>query len=95
MPATLAETSDLLGDAISELLQSNPKPYFVQVGGFDGVSFDPLRQQIVEKNLSGLIVEPHSAIFREAASALCWVHHRQADQLRDYRKERGANNPAI
>jgi FkbM family methyltransferase len=49
---------DLLGNAISDLLQSNPKPFFVQIGGFDGVSFDPLRRRIVENNLAGLIVEP-------------------------------------
>src|SRR6185503_18442088 len=32
-------------------------------GGFDGVSFDPLRQHIVEHNLSGLIIEPVADYF--------------------------------
>ena len=53
-----ADTPDIFGAAIADLRQSNPKPYFVQIGGFDGVSFDPLRRQIVDGNLSGLIIEP-------------------------------------
>jgi FkbM family methyltransferase len=58
MSVTDAGAPDIFATAITELLQANPNPYFVQVGGFDGVSFDPLRRQIVESNLSGLIIEP-------------------------------------
>lgn len=60
-----AEMPDLLGDAVTALLESNPSPFFVQVGGFDGVSFDPLRQQVVDKNLTGLIVEPIPQYFEK------------------------------
>src|SRR5262249_5189460 len=49
---------NLLGDAIVQLVGTKPKPFFLQIEGFDGVSFDPLRQQIVDKALSGIIVEP-------------------------------------
>ncbi len=65
MSASSADAPDFLSDAVAELLQSNPTPFFVQVGGFDGVSFDPLRRQIVEKTLSGLIVEPVPQYFEK------------------------------
>ena len=68
MPAALTDARDLLGDAVTALLASNPRPFFVQVGGFDGVSFDPLRRQIVDKNLSGLIVEPIPQYFEKLKS---------------------------
>jgi FkbM family methyltransferase len=58
MLAVHAEEADLLGNAVTALMRTTPKPFFVRVGGFDGVSFDPLRQQIVDKDLAGLIVEP-------------------------------------
>ncbi len=45
-------------EAIDTLLTWNPNPFFLQVGGFDGVTSDPLRPHIVEKNLSGVILEP-------------------------------------
>jgi FkbM family methyltransferase len=68
MLAANADAPDLLGDAVAALIESNPKPFFVQVGGFDGVSFDPLRRQIVDKNLSGLIVEPIPQYFEKLTS---------------------------
>ena len=68
MPAVHTDARDLLGDAVTALLESNPEPFFVQVGGFDGVSFDPLRRQIVDKNLSGLIVEPIPQYFEKLKS---------------------------
>lgn len=49
---------DIFADAIAQLLQSNPQPFFVQIGGYDGVSFDPLRKHIVGNDLPGVIVEP-------------------------------------
>jgi FkbM family methyltransferase len=58
MPATHTGESGPLGLAITQLLKSDPKPFFVQVGGFDGVSFDPLRPHVVKQTLSGLIAEP-------------------------------------
>ncbi len=58
VPTDQRAEPDILGEAIAALIRSNPEPFFVQVGGFDGESFDPLRPHIVEKNLTGLIVEP-------------------------------------
>jgi FkbM family methyltransferase len=65
MPAANSQTADSFGGAISDLLHSNPHPFFVQVGGFDGESFDPLRRHIVDKNLAGLIVEPIPQYFEK------------------------------
>ena len=59
---------DHFGSAISTLLELNPRPFFVQVGGFDGVSFDPLRRHIADKNLSGLIIEPVPDYFEKLKS---------------------------
>jgi FkbM family methyltransferase len=50
--------TDHFAAAIAHLTETNPKPFFVQVGGFDGVSFDPLRRHVVERGMAGLIVEP-------------------------------------
>jgi FkbM family methyltransferase len=68
MSVTHAEVPDLLTGAVSALVAINPNPFFVQVGGFDGVSFDPLRSLIVDKNLSGLIVEPIPQYFEKLKS---------------------------
>jgi FkbM family methyltransferase len=68
MLAVHAEEADLLGNAVAALMRTTPKPFFVQVGGFDGVSFDPLRQQIVDKDLAGLIVEPIPQYFDQLKS---------------------------
>jgi FkbM family methyltransferase len=68
MLAVHAEEADLLGNAVATLMRTTPKPFFVQVGGFDGVSFDPLRQQIVDKDLAGLIVEPIPQYFDQLKS---------------------------
>lgn len=55
LPAAPALT---IGEAISGFLAAQGDLFFVQVGGFDGVSFDPLRPSIASRNLSGLIIEP-------------------------------------
>lgn len=68
MSATHSDAPDLLGPAVTALVARNPNPFFVQVGGFDGVSFDPLRAMIVEKSLSGLIVEPIPQYFEKLKS---------------------------
>jgi FkbM family methyltransferase len=68
MLAVHAEEADLLGNAVATLMRTTAKPFFVQVGGFDGVSFDPLRQQIVDKDLAGLIVEPIPQYFEQLKS---------------------------
>jgi len=58
MLRAMEDTDTLFGAAIAALLQSTSDPFFLQIGGFDGVSFDPLRPQIVKHRLRGLIVEP-------------------------------------
>ncbi len=68
MSATPSDAPDLLGPAVTALVARNPNPFFVQVGGFDGVSFDPLRAMIVDKNLSGIIVEPIPQYFEKLKS---------------------------
>ena len=50
-----------LQDAMLILLERRSSLRFVQVGGFDGVSFDPLRPFIQGGRLSGLIIEPMPA----------------------------------
>jgi FkbM family methyltransferase len=47
-----------LDEAILTFLKNNAAMSFVQVGGFDGVSFDPIRRFIQGGRLSGLIIEP-------------------------------------
>lgn len=68
MSAEQIAAPDLLSGAVTALVAKNPNPFFVQVGGFDGVSFDPLRSLIVDKNLSGLIVEPIPQYFDKLKS---------------------------
>lgn len=65
MSTITVDAPGLLDHAVTELLQSNSAPFFVQVGGFDGVSFDPLRGHIVDEKLSGLIVEPIPQYFEQ------------------------------
>lgn len=52
-----------LNEAIAGFLDQHDAMSFVQVGGFDGVSFDPLRPFIEGGRLSGLIIEPLSEPF--------------------------------
>lgn len=50
--------SSTFDQAIEGFLEANGELSFLQVGGYDGVSFDPLRAHILGGDLSGLIVEP-------------------------------------
>ncbi len=45
-------------EAVEGFLDMNGEITFLQVGGYDGVSYDPLRPHIVGGGLSGVIVEP-------------------------------------
>jgi FkbM family methyltransferase len=65
MLAANLNAADPFGEAIADLLGWKPNPFFVQVGGFDGVSFDPLRPHVVDGNLSGLIFEPIPQYFEK------------------------------
>ena len=47
-----------IGQAIAGFLAAQNDLSFVQVGGFDGINFDPLRIHIECGRLSGLIIEP-------------------------------------
>jgi FkbM family methyltransferase len=64
---TSAETSGetLYAKSVAQIAAATSKPFFVQVGGFDGVSFDPLRRHIVERDLSGIIIEPVPCYFEK------------------------------
>jgi len=53
-----APANAALGDAIARLVRRVPDAFFLQIGGFDGESFDPLRPHVLAHNLRGLIVEP-------------------------------------
>ncbi|HEX5377660.1 MAG TPA: FkbM family methyltransferase, partial [Phenylobacterium sp.] len=63
--AAPAASEDPFDVAMTALIARNPKAFFVQVGGFDGVSFDPLRPHVVAGNLSGVIAEPIPQYFEK------------------------------
>ena len=65
MLAAQIEAADPFGEAIAALLKADAHPFFVQVGGFDGESFDPLRPHIVAGDLGGIIVEPIPQYFEK------------------------------
>jgi hypothetical protein len=56
---------DSFADAIAGLCVWQKSPFFVQVGGYDGITLDPLRAHIVEYDLAGLIVEPITSHFEK------------------------------
>ena len=47
-----------LMEAVEAFLKAHGSLTFVQVGGFDGVGFDPLRHAILGGQMDGLIIEP-------------------------------------
>ncbi len=57
-PGSPSAHDDPFDIAMAELVARRPDSFFVQVGGFDGVSFDPLRPHVVAADLAGVIVEP-------------------------------------
>jgi FkbM family methyltransferase len=48
---------------MSEFARAYPKAFFVQVGSHDGTQLDPLREQILSKQWSGVMVEPVPFVF--------------------------------
>jgi FkbM family methyltransferase len=54
-----------INDAVSAFLDAFGTMFFLQVGGLDGVSFDPLRSHILSGQMSGLIIEPVSHYFEK------------------------------
>lgn len=65
MAQVTPEADSAFDIAIGQLLARNPDPFFVQVGGYDGVSFDPLRPHVVAANLRGVIIEPIPVYFEK------------------------------
>ncbi|MCW0235580.1 MAG: FkbM family methyltransferase [Ferrovibrio sp.] len=49
--------------AVQGYLLTHGKLSFLQIGGYDGVSYDPLREHILSGKLTGVIVEPVPAHF--------------------------------
>ena len=84
------EGKPTLHEAILAFLKNHDDMSFVQVGGFDGVSFDPLRPFIQGGRLKGLIIEPLPDPFAKlgklyAASdsvriANCAIHQEEGEQ---------------
>lgn len=56
---------ELYASTVARIAAEKSSPFFVQVGGFDGVSFDPLRRHIVERQLRGIIIEPVPCYFEK------------------------------
>src|SRR5260370_28265805 len=48
---------------LAEFARTYPDALFIQVGAHDGVLFDPLRRHILERNWSGIMVEPVPFLF--------------------------------
>lgn len=49
---------------LADLLAREARPFFVQIGGFDGVTCDPLNAAIKSRRLPGIIVEPQAWAFQ-------------------------------
>lgn len=67
-PRILLEKSDarlscLLELAIAERLLTSTDFFFLQIGAFDGSSFDPMFQAVRKHKLKGILVEPQKAAF--------------------------------
>jgi len=58
--SALLPTFDLL---MARVLMDKPKPYFVQVGAFDGKTEDFLFRHVHERKLPGILIEPQKEIF--------------------------------
>ena len=50
-------------DVISEFGRANPRASFVQVGSNDGTHLDPLREEIVARKWTGVMIEPVPYLF--------------------------------
>src|SRR5262245_47577392 len=54
---------------LADYLICNPRPFFLQVGGFDGVTCDPLHETVCRLRLPGLILEPQRWAFERLRQA--------------------------
>jgi FkbM family methyltransferase len=71
--------------AVEGYLRAHGQLSFLQIGGYDGVSYDPLRKHILTGKLTGVIVEPvpmHVEKLRElyAGSDLIRIEHCAVDR---------------
>jgi FkbM family methyltransferase len=57
------DSIDLLKLVIHDYLQSNPRPFFIQIGANDGMRDDDFRTYILDYSWEGILVEPQSAPF--------------------------------
>jgi FkbM family methyltransferase len=48
---------------LADLLARMERPFFVQVGGFDGVTCDPLNAAVKRCRLPGIVIEPQAKAF--------------------------------
>jgi FkbM family methyltransferase len=87
-PSTLNSTLpekpfNLLEIIVRDRISREPDFYFLQIGAYDGVTFDPLRPLVLQHHLRGLLVEPlpdrfaslrrHYASERQLAFANCAI----------------------
>jgi FkbM family methyltransferase len=63
-----AELEVALDMVVSEYCRTNPNPFFLQVGAFDGVSADPLYPLIDKHALRGILIEPQRDFFNSLKS---------------------------
>jgi FkbM family methyltransferase len=55
--------------ALADYLTQKPAPFFLQVGGFDGVTCDPLHETVRRLRLPGIILEPQAWAFARLQQA--------------------------
>jgi FkbM family methyltransferase len=60
--APLRPSFDLV---MSAYLLHHPRPFFVQIGAFDGITNDPLHPHVIRHDLHGLLVEPQEIFYKE------------------------------
>src|SRR5262249_40749238 len=54
---------------LADYLTRKPRPFFLQVGGFDGVTCDPLYETVCRQRLPGIILEPQRWAFERLRQA--------------------------
>src|SRR5262245_45056741 len=54
---------------LADFLIRNPRAFFVQVGGFDGVTCDPIHEMVCHAELPGIIIEPQRWAFEKLRQA--------------------------
>src|SRR5438445_571073 len=54
---------------LADYLTRNPRPFFVQVGGFDGVTCDPIHETVCRAQLPGIVIEPQRWAFERLQQA--------------------------